>query len=36
MEYFSGKFGEFEQKYFAPPKICLLLHLCFSTLNVTN
>jgi len=27
------KFGE---KSFAPPKICLLLHLCFSTLNATN
>ena len=25
---FSGKFGEFGQKSFAPPKICLLLHLC--------
>jgi len=24
---FSGKFGEFGQKSFAPPKLCLLLHL---------
>jgi len=24
---FLGKFGEIRQKSFAPPKICLLLHL---------
>ena len=27
LEFFSGKFREIRAKSFAPPKICLLLHL---------
>jgi len=28
MQSFLSSLGEFGQKPFAPPKICLLLHLC--------